>query len=98
MEPNMDKGILATIPNDLVPIPECAKLIGRPYTSLYNQMRKGNVTVHFVAGDSQAKVSLSEVRELFITIKKRFSAPEYRIVRHDSGDIEAEAEKSDLLA
>lgn len=97
-EANVSKADLATIPDDLLPIPECAKAIGRPYTSLYTQMRKGNVTVHFIADDTQAKVSLSEVKTLFETVKKRFSAPSFRIVRHDAESVEAQPEKSDLFA
>jgi hypothetical protein len=93
---------LATIPNDLVPIPECARLIGRSYTSVYSQIRKGNVTVHFIAGDSQAKVSLYEAQELFKTVPRKFSAPTFRIVRHgEDGTVsepEAQLERSDLFA
>ena len=81
----MSKDNLATIPNDLVPIPECARLIGRSYTSVYSQIRKGNVTVHFIAGDSQAKVSLYEAQELFKTVPRKFSAPTFRIVRNRYG-------------
>jgi hypothetical protein len=98
----MSKDNLATIPNDLVPIPECAKLIGRSYTSVYSQIRKGNVTVHFIAGDRQAKVSLSEAQKVFKTVPRKFSAPTFRIVRHGEDGIvsgpEAQTEKSDLFA
>lgn len=95
----MSKENLTTIPDDLLPIPECAKAISRPYTSLYSQMRKGHVTVHFIAGDTQAKVSLSEVKQLFENVPRRFSSPTYRIVRHDA-EPEAlpETEKTDLFA
>ena len=96
----MSNSNLATIPNDLVPIPECAKLIGRSYTSVYSQIRKGNVTVHFTAGDPQAKVSLSESQELFKTVPRKFSAPTFRIVRHDEGAV-ADAqpkERADLFS
>jgi hypothetical protein len=98
----MSKDNLATIPSDLVPIPECARLIGRSYTSVYSQIRKGNVTVHFIAGDSQAKVSLYEAQELFKTVPRKFSAPTFRIVRHGEEPVEpefeAQPEKSDLFA
>ena len=96
----MSKANLATIPDDLVPIPECAKLINRSYTSVYNHVRKGNITVHFVAGASQAKISLSELRELFTTVKRKFSAPTFRIVRHDEeGVVDAhQGEKADLFS
>jgi hypothetical protein len=87
MEANVSKANPATIPNDLVPIPECAKLINRTYTTLYNHVRKGNITIHFIAGDAQAKISLSEARELFETVKRRFSAPTFRIVRHDEESV-----------
>ena len=94
----MSKTNLAIIPDDLVLIPECAKLINRPYTSLYNQVRRGKITIHFISGDPHAKISLSETRELFESVKKRFSAPSFRIIRHDEESIEAEPEKSDLFA
>ena len=98
----MSKESLATIPDDLVPIPECARLIGRSYTSVYSQIRKGNVTVHFIAGDPRAKVSLYEAQELFKTVPRKFSAPTFRIVRHgEDGTVsepEAQLERSDLFA
>jgi hypothetical protein len=96
----MSKETPAIIPDDLVPIPECAKLIGRSYTSLYSQIRKGNVTIHFVAGDSQAKVSLSEARDLLNTVPRKFSAPTLRIVRHDEEGVAdaQQQEKADLFS
>jgi hypothetical protein len=93
----MDNSTPDTIPHDLITIPECAKLIGRPYISVYSQVRKGKVAVHFIAGDTQAKVSLSEAEELFKNIPRKFSAPTYRIVRHGE-DGAALPEKSDLFA
>jgi hypothetical protein len=95
---NMSNIDPAAIPDDLETITKCAELINRPYSSVYNQVRRGNITVHFFSGDAQAKVSLSEARQLFETIKKHFSAPTFRIVRHDEKSTAAQTEKSDLFA
>jgi hypothetical protein len=83
MERKMSKDNLATIPDDLVPIPECAEKIGRPYSSVYNKARKGKITVHFIVGDAQARISLSEARNAFSNEKPKFSAPSFRVIRHD---------------
>jgi hypothetical protein len=98
MEREMSKDNLATIPDDLMPLPEAAKKIGRPYSSVYSKARKGKIDVHFIAGDNQALISLSEARAAFSNEKPRFSAPSFRIVRHDEEPIAAPQEKADLFS
>jgi hypothetical protein len=102
MEANMSKTNLAAIPDDLLTITQAAKAVDRSYTSVYSRVRKGKITVHFISGDTEAKVSLSEVRKDFETVPKRFSAPTFRIVRHEEdgtvSEPEAQPEKSDLFA
>jgi hypothetical protein len=96
----VSKDNLATIPNDLLPIHECAAKLDSSQSSFYNQMRKGTLTVHLIAGETQAKVSLSEATKLFEEIgrRSRFSAPTFRIVRHDEKETVAQPERSDLFA
>jgi hypothetical protein len=98
MEIKMNKDDLATIPDDLVPIPECDERIGRPYSSVYNKARKGKITVHFIVGDTQARISLSEARDAFNNEKPKFSAPSFRVIRHDEEPIAAPQEKADLFS
>jgi hypothetical protein len=95
MEPTMKKDNSATIPDDLESIPEVAKKINRPYSSVYNRARRGDITVHFISGDTQAKISLSETRSAF-NARRRFSASTFRIVRHDEES--AGADKVDLFS
>jgi hypothetical protein len=94
----MGKQNPAIIPDDLLPIPEVAKKIGRPYSSVYSKARKGKIDVHFIAGDTQALISLSEARAAFSNEKPRFSAPSFSIVRHDGEPIAAPQEKVDLFS
>jgi hypothetical protein len=98
----MSKANLATIPDELLTITQAAKVVNRPYTSVYSRVRKGKITVRFTPGDTEAKVSLSEVKKDFETVPKRFSAPTFRIVRHEEESVdvqlEAQPEKSDLFA
>jgi hypothetical protein len=95
----MNKDNLATIPDDFLPIPEVARKVGRPYSSVYNRARRGDITIHFITGDTQAKVSLSEVRDVFQNFAgRRFTAPTFRIVRHDEDPIAAPQEKADLFS
>jgi hypothetical protein len=89
---------LTAIPNDLVPIPKAAEEVDRGYSTVYAPIRAGKIAVHFIAGDTQAKVSISEVREHFKTIPRKFSAPTFRIVRHDEEPIAAKTEKEDLFS
>jgi hypothetical protein len=49
-------------------------------------------------GDAQAKVSLSEAKAFFKTIPRKFSAPTFRIVRHDEKSVAAQPEKADLFS
>jgi|ERR1700733_12952532 hypothetical protein len=98
MEASMEKDNLATIPDDLVSLPEAAKKIGRPYSSVYSKARKGRIEVHFIAGDTQALISLSEARAAFSDEKPRFSAPSFRIIRHDEEAVIALQEKADLFS
>jgi len=95
----MSKDDLATIPDDLLSIPEAAKKVGRPYSSVYNRARRGDITVHLIAGDTQGKVSLSEVRDVFQNVMgRRFSASTFRVIRHDEEPIAAPQEKADLFS
>lgn len=94
----MSKDNLATIPDDLLPIPECAKKIGRPYSSVYSKARKGKINLHFIVGDTQALISLSEAQKAFSGEKPRFSAPSFRIIRHNEEPIAAPQETADLFS
>jgi hypothetical protein len=99
MELKVSKDIPVIIPDDLESIPGAAKKVGRPYSSVYNRARRGDIIVHFIAGDTQAKVSLSEVRYVFKNVVgRRFSASTFRIVRHDEKPIPAPQEKADLFS
>jgi hypothetical protein len=98
MEVNMSNADPVTIPDDLVTIPKAAELVNRPYTSVYSPVRKGHIAVHFIAGDTVARVSLSEVKEYFKTVPRRFSAPTFRIVRHEEEPVAALPEKEDLFS
>jgi hypothetical protein len=102
----MNKDNPATIiDDDLKTIPECAKILDKSQTTFYTHMRSGKLTTHFLVGDTQPKISLSEARQLFEAIgrRRRFTAPTFRIVRHGEDgtpvvDPEALPEKSDLFA
>ena len=94
----MSKDNLATTPDDLLTITEAAKADNRSISTIYNNVRMGKITVHLIAGDSQAKVSLSEVRKVLKHVRPRFSAPTMRVIRHDEEPIVAPQEKADLFS
>jgi hypothetical protein len=86
------------IPDDLYTIPMVAKLAKRAYSSVYGPIRKGKITLYFISGDSEAKVSLSEVKNHFAVVRTNFSAPTFRIVRIDDKPPVDEPLKENLFA
>ena len=70
------------------------------YSTLSARIRKGDIALHQFAGEARPKISVSEALQVMSAIRRPYSAPELRLVRHDEDgrSVAQTEEKPDLFS
>ena len=67
------------------------------HSTLSKYIHKGDIALHQFADAARPKINVSEALRVMSVIKRPYTAPTLRLVRHD-GTVEALPDKSDLFA
>jgi hypothetical protein len=59
------------------------KIDNHASSTVHTRIRKGEIALHQFMGDSRPKINVAEARQVLANVKRRYSLPTLRIVRHD---------------
>ena len=71
-----------------------------PISTVHRYIRRGDIALHQFMGERRPKIRVAEARQVLAKIKRRYTGPDLRIIRHD-GDAAlpiVERKKVDLFA
>jgi hypothetical protein len=89
----------AVIPteDEYMEIPKFCIVEKRSPSTVHSQIRKGRIALHQFMGDPRPKINVVEARQVLSTVKRKYSFPTLRIVRHDDAPQKTELPKVDLF-
>jgi hypothetical protein len=88
----------ATTEDFLSPTQFCQKF-GFSHSTLSKYINKGDIALHQFSGEARPKINVAEALQVMSAIKRPYTGPALRLVRHDKDATPvATAEKSDLFA
>jgi phage terminase small subunit len=68
------------------------------HSTLSKYIRKGDIALHQFSGAARPKVNVAEALQVMSTLKRPYTNPALRLVRHDDEPVVARPAKSDLFA
>jgi hypothetical protein len=95
---NSSHAITDVIEDFLSPTQFCQKF-HFAYSTLSARIRTGDIALHQFSGEARPKINVAEALQVMSAIKRPYTGPALRLVRHDeNGTSDAQREKSDLFS
>jgi hypothetical protein len=88
----------ATTEDFLSPTKFCQRH-GFAHSTLSKRIRMGDIALHQFSGEARPKINVAEALQVMSAVRRPYSAPDLRLVRHDEdGNSFAPHEKADLFS
>jgi hypothetical protein len=92
----MNNNAVATTDEKYKEITDFCRTFNYPSSTTHSYIRKGEIALHQFPGEPRPKINVSEALRVLSKVKRRYTLPTLRIVRHDDGSVPQR--KSNLFA
>jgi hypothetical protein len=87
----------ATFTDDFMQITRFCETFGFAYSTVSKYIHLGEIALHQFSDERRPKINVAEALRVMSAIKRPYTAPDLRIVRHDQAPVKTEIKKVDLF-
>lgn len=90
--------VLPTADDEFLPPAQFCQKYRFSHSTLSVRIRKGEIALHQFLGEARPKVNVAEALQVMSTVRRPYTAPAVRVVRHGEGSTAPQPRKVNLFA